>query len=347
MKIGITPLIAENIAPTNAKSLVIFDGDRKVCNVDISKMKPQNLGTKLYSFGLISDSHVISSSDVKSTFFNNVLSFFDGQEVSFVAHCGDMTNHGFWNSDGTKDLSQFAEYKRVRNIYPNLPVYGVCGNHESYFKDITETLSDLKTYTGNELTYTVSQGNDLFIFIGQNAPSSPMRDSDLQWLYETLESNRNKRCFIFVHSVIDDTDSGDPFGIYANDTFDWWGTKKEVFINLLSHYENTMIFHGHTHVHPRVQTKVNNINYSTVLGFRSFHVPSTAYNRDVDMENNALVEFEASLGYLAEVYEDCIVFKGYDFVENDIIPIAQYRIDTTIKIIEANTFTDSTGTITT
>ena len=62
MKIGTTPLIAENIAPSNAKSIAIFDGDTKVCDVDISKMKPTNLGEKLYSFCLLSDVHMMANS---------------------------------------------------------------------------------------------------------------------------------------------------------------------------------------------------------------------------------------------------------------------------------------------
>ena len=47
MKIGITNLIPENIAPSNAKNIVIYDGDTKICTIDISKIK-LNLGTKRY-----------------------------------------------------------------------------------------------------------------------------------------------------------------------------------------------------------------------------------------------------------------------------------------------------------
>jgi hypothetical protein len=49
------------------------------------------------------------------------------------------------------------------------------------------------------------------------------------------------------------------------------------------------------------------------------------------------------------VYENCIVLNGRDFIDSDNdghgIGIATYKINTTLQTIEANTFTDSTGTI--
>ena len=48
---------------------------------------------------------------------------------------------------------------------------------------------------------------------------------------------------------------------------------------------------------------------------------------------------------------DAVKAKARDFIDNDsdghIIPLGTYKIDTTLQTIEANTFTDSTGTITT
>jgi hypothetical protein len=48
-----------------------------------------------------------------------------------------------------------------------------------------------------------------------------------------------------------------------------------------------------------------------------------------------------------EVYPDCIILNGRDFVDNESdghwLPIATYRIDTTLRTVEAGTFTDDTG----
>lgn len=39
------------------------------------------------------------------------------------------------------------------------------------------------------------------------------------------------------------------------------------------------------------------------------------------------------------------ILKGRDFVQGKYLPIATYKLDTTLQTIEANTFTDSTGII--
>jgi hypothetical protein len=53
-----------------------------------------------------------------------------------------------------------------------------------------------------------------------------------------------------------------------------------------------------------------------------------------------------SYGYVMDVYSDCIVLNGMDFINNECVPLGTFKIDTTLQTIEANTFTDSTGTIT-
>jgi hypothetical protein len=334
----------------------------------------------LYSFGLLSDIHLMGNSNggtatddgngfgryPNGTKFHKILTFFENQGASFCCVSGDLTNIGFWKSanDTTVYTDQFAEYKQIRELHPNLPVYGLCGNHESYYKNITETLTELEEYSGHGLNYTITRGNDLFIMIGQNTPSTPMTDEALSWLETTLETNKNKRCFVFVHSVVDDNDSGTRFGYYHNMTFDWWGAKKTTFINMMQKYKNAMLFHGHTHVSFEAQTMVSNVIYSTALGFKSIHVPATAYVRMFDTVNQKFKEAESAEGYIVDVYDNYIVLNGYSFAKPDyntspafsgtswnetpaIVPTGQYRIDTTLQTIEANTFTDSTGTIAT
>ena len=58
---------------------------------------------------------------------------------------------------------------------------------------------------------------------------------ELQWLYETLEENRNKRCFVF-HHVRPQDGCGNTFGVYALDL--WGGTEATVFESLMRHYKN-------------------------------------------------------------------------------------------------------------
>lgn len=341
MKIGITQLIAENIAPPNAKNLAIFNGDKKICNVDITKMNPTNLGTKLYSFGLLSDVHVNTfSGDNNAVVFENALAYFDAQGCGFVCVSGDLTQTGFhmYENDATIDTvnwyddTQFAEYKRIRELHPNMPVYGICGNHEGYVKPITENLVDLKEFAGCDLTFTIKIEEDLFVFIGQEHPYRPMSEEQFIWLGETLDANKDKRCFVFIHPFVDANDSGNPHRLHKIPLFDYAsiiqdGYDKNTFANLMSNYPNAILFHGHSHMRFENQESVSNANYSTALGFKSVHVPSTAYCRDV--RSGAMVNVEIAQGYIVDVYENHIVLKGYDFSSNKEVPIAQYCIDTT------------------
>lgn len=356
-----THFIPQNIAPKGAKRIGVYDvNGKKVTTIPLGRLTPPKT-EPLYSFGLLSDVHMMANSNggnalndangfgryPNATKFHKILNFFENQGVSFCCISGDLTNIGFWESsdDTTIYTEQFAEYKQIRERHPDLPIYGICGNHDSYFKNITENLTELEAYTGYGLNYTVRQGNDLFVFIGQNTPTTPMTDAALSWLETTLEANKDKRCFVFVHSVVDDNDSGTRFGYYHNMTFDWWGTRKNTFINLMKKYKNAILFHGHTHMSFEAQTIVKDIICSTSLGFKSIHVPSTCYVRMPDTTNKKLKEAEGSEGCIVDVYEDCIVLRGYEFAVPNydvlpvysattwnetpaVMPIAQYRIET-------------------
>jgi hypothetical protein len=165
----------------------------------------------------------------------------------------------------------------------------------------------------------------------------------LQWLYETLEANRNKRCFIFEH-VFPWGDSGNPRGYYTTDMFS--GTKGSVFQSLLKHYKNTVLFHGHSHTKFELQEIDEKANYSDALGYRSVHIPSLAVPRDI--VNNTLSNIYAdSEGYVVDVYQKGIHLRGRDFVKGEFIPVASYWLNTQLQTIPAGTYTDSTGTIVT
>jgi hypothetical protein len=163
----------------------------------------------------------------------------------------------------------------------------------------------------------------------------------LQWIYETLEANRSKRCFIFEH-VFPWGDSGNPGGLYSFDMFS--GTKGSVFQSLLRHYKNTVLFHGHSHTKFYLQEVDKKANYSDALSYRSVHIPSLAVPRDIVGSSLSNI-YADSEGYVVDVYKNGIHLRGRDFVNEEFLPIASYWLDTTLKTVEAGTYTDSTGTI--
>ena len=159
-----THFIPQNTAPSGAKSIVVYDSNNnKVYEIPLGRMTPSNV-EPLYSFGLVSDMHLYKSSVAwnPDTKFDNALTYFEEKECVFCAHCGDMTQTGLFN-EGDKvnmDTAQIAKYKEVCDKH-TIPVYGICGNHESYVVPIINNLSELKAYTKTDLYYTVPYGDDL------------------------------------------------------------------------------------------------------------------------------------------------------------------------------------------
>ena len=339
--------IPQNTAPKGAKRIVVYDvNDNEVCTIPLGGLTPPN-SEKLYSFGIISDLHI--SYNVYVAWqpipkLDNALSFFEAQGCAFCVACGDLTNTGFYlRTDetvaGTEylDEQQFAQYKEICDKH-TIPVYELCGNHESYYgKSITDNLELLEAYTGKGvLSYSVEQGGDLFLLCGQDAGSSVMSGADFQWLGEALEANKDRRCFVFIHSHIDDNveggveDSGNPAFARENSIFGYWGaTKTANFINLMKQYPNVILFHGHTHIKFEAQEFDKNANFSEENGFKSVHVPSLGAPRTLVSADGAWESDDAgSQGYIVDVYEDGIVLNGWDFVGNKPVPLGTYKIPT-------------------
>ena len=315
--------IPQNIAPKGAKNITFFNGNgEKVYTCALGKMTHPT-GTKLYSFGLISDTH-IQSSAVYSDRLNAAMEWFNQQGVALVCHAGDITNHGFYNSDGTTDLTQFAEYKRICELYPDVPIYALCGNHDSYFTPITNNLTALETYTGKGLYYYVEYNNDIFAFIGQPANTVAMNETEISWLEDLLEANTAKRCFVFIHPYISD-DSGNSNNVYGNALLPTTSAITTRLKTALTNHGGAVLFHGHTHFKPHLQETDETTTYTEKNGFPSVHIPSLAVPADV-VDGERVQSTTESYGYIADVYNSCIVLRGRDFVNNQWLPIATLKI---------------------
>ena len=335
--------IQQNTAPSGATRIGVYDSNgNKVCAIPLGGLTPPT-GTKLYSFGLFSDIHTFKSStnwDGNGK-FDRGLSYLESYGCVMCIISGDLTQTGLYDeaSGGGYVLNeaQFAKYKEICDKH-TIPVYELCGNHESYYgQPITNNLDKLNTYTGKGvLSYTVAHGNDLFILCGQPKDAAVMSDDDFTWLSTTLEANKDKRCFVFIHSHIDDNveggieDSGNPAFARENSIFGYWGTTKTAnFINLMKQYPNAILFHGHTHIKFEAQKFDPAANYSTENGFKSVHVPSLGSPRTLISADGTWQAAESdSQGYIVDVYADCIVLNGWDFINNQYVPLGVYKIAT-------------------
>ena len=342
--------IPQNVAPYTANRICVYDkrGKRKGY-VTIEKLTfPNDMGKKLYSFGALSDIHLYAG-DADTDFRRALTYFTETEKVDFTCICGDLTNFG--------RVDEYEHYKEMVNTYSqSTPVYAVTGNHDATDEynggasALTLTNDGIKPYTGNPLFYTFSQGGDLFIMMGMRrwdygyVNDDPFSVEELQWLYDTLEANRGKRCFVFQHALRFDG-CGRPYG--GSPTSNLLNcTQGEVFKSIVSHYPNVVWFHGHSHTCFDSQEDNDIANYDNLFGCHSVHIPSLATPREY--ENSAYVGKTAeSEGYVVDVYEKYIVLRGRDFANEQFLPIATYCIDTSFAPVQAGTYTDSTGTITT
>lgn len=329
--------IPQNCAVPNASLIGLYDSNGvKQGNIKIPSHMLYPTATKLYSFGAFSDVHI--QYNTANEDFQRALTFVEESDCLFTCICGDLTD---WGTD-----AQMQQYANAVSPYKK-PVYAITGNHDAINPVTSEWISQ---YTGQPLYYSFTQGDDVFIMVGNYSCLSngnwtagdQFTDEELQWLYETLEANRNKRCFVFQHIF--------PWGGSGNanngyNTNMWTSTRGTVFENLMKHYKNVTVFHGHSHFKFDLQKADSRANYTDDVGYRSIHIPSLAVPRNTDMT----VLYAESEGYIVDVFDDCIVLRGRDFIDNETNgnwkPIATYKIDTTLVNVPAGTYTDSTGTI--
>lgn len=336
-----------NCSPSNCKLIGVYRKGKLIGKISVPTQMFIPNATRRYSFMAISDSHVQNvSGDDGVIDLTRAINFANNEDdIKFVVHCGDTADSGTdWH---------LSKYKNIVDDC-NKIVYEISGNHEEVTSEgnIELTYDSMTPYFGQPIYYSFEHGNDVFIMLGESGytTGSFFMDGELQFMYDTLEANRNKRCFVFQHVFnYDKGDSGNPNGFYDNDLFNvgvnasYRQKEKKCFIDMLKHYKNTVWFHGHSHALFELQSIESWSNYSENLGYRSVHIPSITKPKN---ENGEYVT-EKSQGYVVDVYDDFIVLKGRDFVKGKYLPIATYKIDTTLQTIEAKTYVDSTGTITT
>ena len=328
--------IPQNIAPVNTRRIAIFDKNgNRIGQIPLERLTPPNNSKKLYSFLLLSDVHMVYETGLEDT--RRALQYANNNtDIKFVCIAGDL------GKDGTEAEFQLFE-EMVNTYYSKNKVYVSAGNHE-YYK--TTSHNYFEKYTEKPLYYTFKYNNDLFVMVGvvSGTEGELFTEGELQWLYETLEANRDKRVFLLEH-ILTSEGCGDalllyPYAKLANKT------ESIVFKSLLKHYTNAIFIHGHSHMRFELQKYNYLANYDKNFGCHSVHVPSISIPRDVNDElNNFVVYTEGSEGYIVDVYENGIHLRGRDFAKGKFLPIASYWLDTTIQPIQANAYVDDTGTI--
>ena len=346
-------LIPRNIAPPGAKRIVICNAaGTQEFGLPLGSLAPVE-AQPLYRVAAAFDAHLWPHAAVEWTpesKLDTALTRAEAEGCAFFILGGDGTQTGLYREGigGYEiDEGQLAKFAEIRDSH-TIPVHFMAGNHEHYYgKSLTENLELWSQYTGrSELSFALEQGEDLFLLVGQPRDTAPMSDEDLHWLYDTLEANRNRRCFVFVHSFLPGG-AGNPLGFRNNGIFGYWGTLKTgVFNRLMAHY-GCIVVNGHSHSVFSAQELDARANYSDANGYDDLHAPALGPPRQIFADGTYEESAAESYFYIMDVHETCVVFRGIDNVTGEPVPIGTFCIPTPTKSIEAGTFADPTGTIVT
>lgn len=283
-----------------------------------------DLGTPLYTFGLLSDTHVDGDGDDTAysiSDLNNAIKFFNDEGCEFIAYCGDMTYDG-------RD-EDFTALKSCLDT-SNIPNHTIRGNHDA--KSLTNGY--LAATGKTEEDYTIECGNDLFIFVSLNNDNNRGADGGLtqekvNWLTNIVNNSRHQRIFLFYHLFFRNTSGDCGGGAYPYSTI---GDGSLVdyaqdFVNLINNTPNLIFCTGHSHFKFDIQDSHPNANYYHTNGKCYYiHVPSGSKPR-IPNGSGVTSLYAESEGYLVEVYRDKVLFKPRDFVDKKYLLQYAYIIE--------------------
>lgn len=315
--------IDANVAPYSADAIGIFDtADEKVGSIVINGIKADASGL-LYSIGMLSDVHIGVETAIDD--FENALNFFKKANTEFTCICGDISENG--------SEEEWRVYQTIVAANSSKPVYTTTGNHDCP-KSGTIDEAHWNIYTGQNLTFEVTKGSDHFLFLGMSTWNftSAYTESNIKWLEDKLEEYRNERCFVITHLFFPDK-AGNLLDIYPS--YNWLaGTQLTTLQAMRDRYKNTIWFSGHSHWKWSLQQYDNDANIvrNPESGW-SVHIPSCAKPIDSDGASRE-DRYAQSEGAVINVYENHIDILGVDFIAGKYLPIATYRLDTTLQEVE-------------
>ena len=318
-QLGVKRIVEDSSTP---KIYLNKNGDLVVKSVEYKL--DTDLGTPLYTFGLLSDTHIDGDGDDYGNSISDLdraIKFFNDGGCEFIAYCGDMTYDG-----RTEDYTSLKTCLSKSTI----PNYTIKGNHDAHSS--SDGYADA---TGRPTDYAINKNNDLFIFMSMDnddeTTSWGLTSSKITWLTNLLQANTDKRVFLFYHIPIRGTCGDGGGGLYP------WGmigdsstTLGNNYINLVKAYPNLIVINGHSHFKFSLQNSYTNANYYHNNGECYFvHVPSCARPRiENPSASNGVDDYaEGSEGFLVEVYENKVVFKPIDFIGNKYLLEYDYIVE--------------------
>ena len=314
-----------NVAPQEAGKIGLYDKNGNLAGTIPLYNYKKKQGTKLYSFGLISDLHIqVTDTYDGQNDLRRAFDFFTNKGINLTCCCGDIAD--------TNTLQEYINFKAIKDQYPDMTFYSCTGNHDcSGANGYTKTYWN--TYIGTDKTFEITHNGDHFLFIGMNAWDfkNGYTDQDLDWLEAKLNQYRNERSFVFIHCPIPQY-VGNYKEMYEPNN---WLTGSNLYriTEMANYYLNSVWFSGHSHWKWHLQKWEENANIYRKNTAWNVHIPSCAIPGDAEDDREIGRMVEENEGAIVDVYADYIEIKGIDFKTGKYIPVAQYRLDTTLQNI--------------
>ena len=337
------------------------------------------------------------------------MEFFDLYGCKYTFISGDITNNGkdsefakyveirdkykgnmqVFASTGNHEASYSRTYSsKIKNA--NCIAYNIyekIGNHYFYYIENGKyTYWDLspKNYSVKkaknitvEDSSIVMPENDVYIFLGilGDANNGTFWNESLQWIYETFETNKDKRCFVFEHIRAENAEkivkgvmtndkyssfvAGNQSGMYLKPLWRHgrWFPTTHTLESLFAHYTNIIWFHGHTH-HSADISKYQGYSGYTVGNVDSFfgnaynpkdptssanniqwtwsvHVPATVETREV-VNGELIRNKNNSEGLIVDIYTNKIVLKYICFTKDKGITFINQEISNSRETLDTS-----------
>ncbi len=348
--------------PEDAKGIAVFESSTRIVNnapalstavatADIPASKRLTLGTPDTKFGAVSDVHMNYEGYSRGAYakWANALTFFSNWGAEYIIVTGDMTG----DRGETPDLeAQYEKYNEIvaASPFPANKIYEGIGNHGNTPADaplMDQYLGgsdEVHPYTNSPYYHVLIKGgsgerDNLYIFMAQEitaAGESSTRDNfsktQIDWVEGLLNQygNTDTNIFIIEHAPFLNYGAGDKVngGYTSTVRFDAAFPQTMRLKALLSTYKNAIVMSGHTHV-----SLYDDVNYSDEYNefARTVHVGSTCqpcgyggtgvYTRNTDGRYEVSTTY-GSEAYTVEIYDDYIVYTGYNLSTGKIIPAA-------------------------
>lgn len=237
---------------------------------------------------------------------------------------GDITENGLK-----------CEYENVENYLKYTPVKNflmATGNHDIRLRDYSQVVSSFTSFSNklnsdkgsnleiDSLHYLYEINDYTFIVLGsdkQMFEETYVSDSQLAWLDSSLEvaTADSKPVFVVIHQAIKNT-HGLP-GTWSAFVPDGGsvGEQSDEIETILNKYDNVILLSGHMH------TGFGEFTYEKIGNIHSVNLPTACANNSNGTYN------DSGIGYVAEVYEDEVVFRARDFDDGIYLPDYDISID--------------------